>query len=848
VNDLADGYDGYYQERLWELLPGMYRALDSADPSVAGPLRELLNRIGIQVAVVRRSIDGLWADQFIETCADWVIPYLADLVATQLVAGLDARGQRLDVANTVHWRRRKGTVPTVDAVARDITGWGVHVLEAFRGLARTRHNLDPPVGTGAVPPGPGSEGWLPLDEGLIEPITRTPAGGFADLRSAPGALLSGGPFDQEFHHADLRRGAGAAGWYGIEKLVVYCWRLLSFEVTGATPVPVSGRAGEYAFDPTGREIPLFVPSLPDTGEITGTTLPWQVPGPLSPALARIMAGSGIPAVYQVTGGTPEDVRPESGRFRLGAPTGEAVTASYNYGFGGAVGAGPASLTSGAPLYVTGETLVPGGSDLGPALENAHAGDTVTITDSRTYTAVAPVAVVPPGSPAPPSAPAGPAGPLTVRARPGCRPVIRLAEQAPPWVFTGGEGAQLTLDGLFASGGDIVLRGSFDHVKIVGCTFDPGTLATVGAGAGAPGPATGRGRRTAPRGRRGVASMLAQSVDGRALAPTRVWIEAAPGPPAGQPDVVRCLEVDQSILGPIRTRSGGLAEQVVITDSIVQGFRTTAGPGFTAADVFDPVLLYRQLSPGRTLPGHQRPERNPLSAFIWRSIRGHIPDGVRGQLLARHPDPDRTALADALNLLLNRDIYRPKRFEGVALSPQVDRLLGRPGAARDWLNRLLFEDAYPLALAPAACAVADAAVHLTRVTVLGRVIAHRLHATDTILNGFAVADDTEDGCVRYSAALAGSRLPRQYNSVQLSRGAALFTSTAFGQPGYGQLLDTADKAIISPAPGVTLLAGSSCGAQMGAFPAQIVPVKEHALRVKYSEYLPLGLVPVIVHVT
>ena len=36
--------------------------------------------------------------------------------------------------------------------------------------------------------------------------------------------------------------------------------------------------------------------------------------------------------------------------------------------------------------------------------------------------------------------------------------------------------------------------------------------------------------------------------------------------------------------------------------------------------------------------------------------------------------------------------------------------------------------------------------------------------------------------------------------------------------------------------------------MGAFPAQIVPVKEHALRVKYNEYLPVGLVPVIVHVT
>ena len=105
--------------------------------------------------MVRRSIDGLWADQSIETCADWVIPYIGDLVATRLVTGLDARGQRLDVANTIGWRRRKGTVTTLDAVASDMTGWGVHVLEAFRRLARTRHNLDPRVG-GRMPAIPRS--------------------------------------------------------------------------------------------------------------------------------------------------------------------------------------------------------------------------------------------------------------------------------------------------------------------------------------------------------------------------------------------------------------------------------------------------------------------------------------------------------------------------------------------------------------------------------------------------------------------------------------------------------------------------------------------------------------------
>ena len=842
MDDLADGYDAYYQTRLWESLPVIYQVLDTAtfadlDTAISsgpGPLRELVNRIGTQIAVVRRSIDGLWADQSIETCADWVIPYIGDLVATHLVTALDPRGQRLDVANTIGWRRRKGTVTTLDSVARDITGWDVHVLEAFRRLARTRHNLDPRVGGW---PGSGAGESLLTAEGVIEPVTRTPAGGFADLRSAPGALLTGGPFDQVFHHADLRRGSGAAGWYSAEKFVVSCWRLLSLEVTGSTPVPVSGRDGEYVFDPTGREIPLFLPPLQDTATITGTTNARQVPGPLTSALARVMADMGVPAGYEVSGGTAGDVEPEIGRFRLRAPAVGAISVSYQNGFGGQIGAGTTGSASTAPLRIASEIPVTGGSGLDAAIERAQAGNTLTVTDSRTYSEVAEVSVAP--------GPAGGAGPLTIRARPGQRPVIRLAEHAPPWVFTGGDGAQLILDGLYVSGGDIVLCGSFDYVKIVGCTLDPGTagrgIAGPGAGAGAHGE-----RRPGPGAR-----ALAHSVDGRALAPTRLWLEAAPGPEAEMPAVLRRLEIERCVLGPIRTRNGGLAENIVITDSILQGFRTTVGPAFTAEDVFDPTLLYELLSPGRPTAERPRAQPNPLSAFIWKSVGGQLPERARKQLLARQPDDAAAAaLADALSRLIDHhDIYQEERFQDVTISPQARLARGGPRTtAEKWRNRLLLEDAYPLALAPAAAAVADATVTLNRVTILGRLVARRLHASDSIVHGFTVVEDTEDGCVRHSAVLSGSRLPPQQDSAELSGGGALFTSTAFGRPGYGQLLETADRAIARAARGTTLLAGSSSGTQMGSFSAQAVPIKEHALRVKYSEYLPVGLTPVIVHVT
>jgi hypothetical protein len=36
--------------------------------------------------------------------------------------------------------------------------------------------------------------------------------------------------------------------------------------------------------------------------------------------------------------------------------------------------------------------------------------------------------------------------------------------------------------------------------------------------------------------------------------------------------------------------------------------------------------------------------------------------------------------------------------------------------------------------------------------------------------------------------------------------------------------------------------------MGAFSSGLAPIKEQGLLTKYAEYMPLGLTPVIVHVT
>lgn len=63
-------------DRLYELLPVVYRQRDSLQ---GFPLRDLLRVIAEQVLRIEDDITQLYDDWFIETCRDWVVPYIADL-------------------------------------------------------------------------------------------------------------------------------------------------------------------------------------------------------------------------------------------------------------------------------------------------------------------------------------------------------------------------------------------------------------------------------------------------------------------------------------------------------------------------------------------------------------------------------------------------------------------------------------------------------------------------------------------------------------------------------------------------------------------------------------------------
>src|SRR5262249_50569973 len=83
----------YDVNSLYNLLPAVYRERDAA---LNYPLRGLLGLIGSQAALLDADIAQLYNNLFIETCADWVIPYIGDLVGNNLLFD----SSRIQAANT----------------------------------------------------------------------------------------------------------------------------------------------------------------------------------------------------------------------------------------------------------------------------------------------------------------------------------------------------------------------------------------------------------------------------------------------------------------------------------------------------------------------------------------------------------------------------------------------------------------------------------------------------------------------------------------------------------------------------------------------------------------------------
>ncbi|WP_247828948.1 hypothetical protein [Arthrobacter antioxidans] len=207
----------------WQLLPSAQR-IDDADRGY--PLRTLLNIISQQANAVHQNIDDLWDDYFIETCDDWVVPYIGQLVGNIPLQPVPS-GPRADVARTVYFRRRKGTVPMLEELAGFVTGWPAHTVAFFDRMTWTQHMNHLRPGTGTV-----------------------------DLRRLEALDALGTAFNDLSHSADIRPFSAGAR-YNIPAIGCFLWRLGAYQLRGATPRRSTAHPHGYHFSPLGNPAPLF---------------------------------------------------------------------------------------------------------------------------------------------------------------------------------------------------------------------------------------------------------------------------------------------------------------------------------------------------------------------------------------------------------------------------------------------------------------------------------------------------------------------------------------------------------------------------------------------------------------
>src|SRR3954466_7345414 len=120
-------------DRLYQLLPTIYRVRDAEQ---GYPLQALLRIIAEQVNVVEDDIHRAYDNWFVETCDDWVVPYIGELIGYEPVGGLGAAAQRGGAlmsrrggANTIGYHARKGTLALLEQLAADVAGWPALAVE-----------------------------------------------------------------------------------------------------------------------------------------------------------------------------------------------------------------------------------------------------------------------------------------------------------------------------------------------------------------------------------------------------------------------------------------------------------------------------------------------------------------------------------------------------------------------------------------------------------------------------------------------------------------------------------------------------------------------------------------------
>jgi hypothetical protein len=647
--------------QLIDLLPAVYRVRDAAQ---GGPLTALLGVIQTEVDRLRDDMAGLYSNWFIETCDEWVVPYIGQLLGVQGISPTGNAGfsQRGFVANTIGYRRSKGTAAVLERLGQDITGWSAHAVEFFELLQGTQYlNHVRPTGQAT-----------------------------ASLHDANALELVNSPFDTFAHSAEVRHIDNGRGRYDIANVAVFLWRIGAYPLARSTASPVTGQAGMYRFSPIGLDQPLFnyQRTAPDPDARTG---PQDVPAPLSrlavytelqeldtpgavppasgyfdaavPVLTVWINGSAVPVsalsicdltddTRRAPSGATVAIDPELGRLALapGAATPATLEVSWAYGFPADIGGGPYDRQAALDQWVGEDSAIgfqkgvsrdaaDDTANLFLSLSDAVAAwnaespapalGVITVMDNRTYTGDLAI-TVPAGSTLVLTAADWPTVTDPLSQLQSRQPGNLAASQLRPLLVgdiavTGSAAtddqppAQLIIDGLLIEGSVTVAPGALGRLSISNCT----------------------------------------------IVPTAGGITVQPG--TGEADGNIALEVDvaQSITGPIETPA--LIELLSIQDSIVDGnggvaltgppttistttvFGTATPETLTASDVIfagavtvtrrqQGCVRYSYVAPGSTVPRgyHCVPSNGNGDSVVPEFTSSSYGDAAYGQLASTCP--------------------------------------------------------------------------------------------------------------------------------------------------------------------------------------------------------------------
>lgn len=258
-------------EELYELLPAVHRTRDAEQ---GYPLKHLVAVIADQVAVLEENLEQLYDNHFVETAAPWALPYLGDLLGIRgLLTGARARSARAEVGHTIAYRRRKGTAPMLELLARDVTGWPARAVEFFERLAATQ-NLN-----------------------HLRPECQS----FASLRNAQALEFVGTPFELSRRTVEIRRIEPALGKWNIPNVGLFLWRLRSYARTASPLVPVeklsmgdSLPGQRFRVHPFGFDSQLFLSPLTED-DVTHLAEPFNVPWPMTRRMLAADAERFLPA-------------------------------------------------------------------------------------------------------------------------------------------------------------------------------------------------------------------------------------------------------------------------------------------------------------------------------------------------------------------------------------------------------------------------------------------------------------------------------------------------------------------------------------------------------------------------